>query len=263
LPARPGPSVHGCSPSGEPHEQDDTGPEPGNEPLDPGGARPVFVARDLLGRDGRPFDEVGHPHAVARERRERVPIAAYETRVKRRGPEPVPRPGEPDAGVGGVETRIQPADEDPEVRPHGVGQRAGAASAEPDPLVVGHELVEHEAGTGQDIGERVRQPARELTTGELVAVHRAVVVADLHGAVEGRIDAQGPVEMGERHREPGARDVQVARAGPGAVERSVPERQVLQIRLHTGGIRARRSSELDHGERTVECDRRPAEIVSM
>src|SRR5205085_7673560 len=88
--------------------------------------------------------------------------------AERGGPEAVPRTGESDAGVGGIERRVEAAHEEPHARSDGVGQRAGTRDpcVDPERVVVDLARRDVEARAHEHVDERVDTPRREPRPGK-------------------------------------------------------------------------------------------------
>ena len=94
-----------------------------DHPGHPGRSRLVFGCGELAGPRGGPFDQVGHPDVVGRQRSQGPPGGGRADQAGRGGggPEPVGRPGVAEARVGGHQARVEPAHQHRHARPDEVG----------------------------------------------------------------------------------------------------------------------------------------------
>ena len=249
-------AVDGDAVAGEADETDRTRLQPFHDARDARRAGAVLGRGDLLGRDRRALDEVGHADGVTQECVPWVTVARHDAGGERGRPEPVVRGDEADTGVGGAHARVEPAHEQPHRGAHEVGQRAGATREHVQPPVVavalGHGLDDREARALEYRGDLVGHPPREEAPGEGVVGERAFAVTLDEGEVHRRVDGERLVELHERPRQPAPRDVQVARTRPPGAERAAPERQRLEVGAHPGDVGRSLPREDDHGARRVE-----------
>ena len=97
-------------------------------------ARPSrYSRRDSSAARARgPLHEIGRSDAVVAEGMPGVAITGGQTGRDGGGPEPVAGRDEADAGVGGVDARVQPIDEHPQVGADQIRERRGAVGAHPE-----------------------------------------------------------------------------------------------------------------------------------
>ena len=114
-------------PAGEADEADRLRTEPRAQPGQPLDAEAVLRRREVRGPGGGPLHDVGHADVVVDEQAARVAIELGEPGVAQRRPEAVAGRDVADAGVGGVERRVEAAAQQAHARrPRG---RAGSARA--------------------------------------------------------------------------------------------------------------------------------------
>ena len=175
---------------------------------------------------------------------------------------------EPDAGVGRVHARVQPAHEQAHVRADRVGQ--GAAPAEPV------RRSRHRRRAARPPARRARtrrrratsrsrasRPRREPALGEVVVGEHApslqlpcVVVAAEERELHRCVVLRRAVQIGQRHRHVDRAEVDVGVAGPAAGQRPPPERQRAEVGLERRHVGRPLPRPLDHRASAVERDRR-------
>ena len=112
------------------------------------------------------------PTPWSTERVARVAVARHEAGGERGGPEAVPGPGEPDAGVGRVQARVEPADEQAHPGADEVGQGARARRACTwihSPPVVARTRSTSKPAPASTSRERLRLPLGEEAAGEVAS----------------------------------------------------------------------------------------------
>ena len=144
------------------------------------------------------------------------------------------RAGEADPGVGRVQARVQPADQQAHAGGDRVGQGPGPQRPDGEPRVrvvlARRHLLDREPGPHHQVGQRPRLPPGEAAAGEVVAGSRGVrPLAPEHGQVEHAPDRQDPVQAPEHPGQVAPLDVLEALAGPHAAERSGPHRQRPEV----------------------------------
>src|SRR5450432_804685 len=106
----------------------------------------------------------------------RIAIARDESGSERGGPEAIARPCEADACVGRVEAWVETTHEQAHAMVHEVRQRSCARRMHVDPFTaVIRNVVNVEAGSGQDLAERLRFPLGEEPPGEAVVCERTFI----------------------------------------------------------------------------------------
>ena len=129
------PTVRACGPAtalrstaarqpASPTNADRRGLEPRGQPFETSEAGAVLVGGELRGTDRRALHEVSEADAVMAQRVPRIAIDRHQLRGDGRGPEPIAGSGEADARIGGVETRVQPTDQQTHARSDDVWKRA-------------------------------------------------------------------------------------------------------------------------------------------
>ena len=124
----------------------------------------------------------------------------------RGGPEAIPGAGEPDSDIGGVEARVQSADQHAQARTDDVGECACSCGLDLDGLltvgaIVTLDAFECEPGTVHDV-EQVVVPHREQPSGEVVVREQVASFTDAAEEPQQHAppDAHDAVEIGERER---------------------------------------------------------------
>ncbi len=192
----------------------------------------------------------------------RVPVDAHQPRRERRGPESVPRSGEPHPGVRGVLARVQAARRGAACRPRrsraasGPAGRAGGTTRGPSSL--SSSMLKPAPMTTSARRSRCHSAKNRPGKSSSGISPSSVPWRIVH--VERRADVERVVELGERPRQPGARHVQVAGPGPRAPERPPPERKVLEVTLGQPRVGCGAAGQLEHRERSVDADDRPSEM---
>jgi hypothetical protein len=187
LLARGGTRIHGGAPTGQADETHRVGTQPAHETFDTSCALPVLGRRQPTRAGGGVFDQVGHPDSVTDERIDDVAIAFYQPRDTCRRPESVARARVPDAGVGGVEARVQAAHEETHARSDGVGQRAPAVRPHSDRMGFDLYVLDREPGADYDVA----QPIDPLS----------IVIAGIDFKSDRGADAHTPVQVRKAQRE--------------------------------------------------------------
>src|SRR5580704_12775228 len=257
------PGVDSRSPPRQPCEADGSGSEPLDEALDPCESGTVLAGCHLRGGAGGPLHEIGHTHPMAHQGAYRIPVVADNARLQRRGPEPVARPGIADAGIGRVDGRIHPADQEPHPLADGVGEGAQPNGTKPD-LVTGHgdgPVLDGEPRPGDHVHQRIglpacEEPAPHLVTGLVVAL----VVAGEHLELERRAHGQYPVEVPQGHGKAHSWHVKVRHPRPAPSDGAPGQRQVLDVALEIERLGHQFAAGLQHDPRGVEGHGREPQV---
>ncbi len=120
--------------------------------------------------------------------------------VDRRPPEPVAGGHEPDAGVGGVDRRVETADEDAHAGSDRVGQRPRPDGVDESRSVAGEHHV-LEPGADEDVGEVLVGPAPEVPPGQVVVGDDMVVLTGEEGRDDRAPTGRAAVQVGEGQRQ--------------------------------------------------------------
>ncbi len=180
-----------------------------------------------------------------------------------RRPEPVPGARETDTGVGREQARVQTDDQHPHAGTHRVRQHPRPCRLDVEPfLAVVDERVDAEAGAFDHVPELCRGPPREVPAGKAVVDVLPVAVGrDLH--VQRAAEGERAVQVRERQRQLGRRDVHVGLVGPRAGERRGAERQPLEIGDDRPGTGRERAHLGRHRRRGIERDHRHSEVAAV
>ena len=130
-------AVDGGAVAAEPDEADRARLEPPHQPLDARGAGAVLVDGELLRlRPSRASRGRSSRSPCVEDACARVAVDGDEPGCERRGPEAVARAREADAGVGGVQARVQPAEQQPHPGPTTSGSVRARRTERVEPVVL-------------------------------------------------------------------------------------------------------------------------------